>query len=170
MEHIASDKQPLRILFLASDPSPSTKLRINKELQDVRDRLKDNPYFVIEDQLAVKPDDVLRRITSYKPNIVHFSGHGEETGELCFEDESGKPKTIPTEALGALFKQVTDFVKCVVINTCYSEKQAKAIAQYVPVVIGTKKEITDSAAIKFSTGFYTALDPDLSQKNLNKAF
>jgi tetratricopeptide (TPR) repeat protein len=164
------EKPKQRILFLAADPTNASQLHLSKELQEVRDRLSDNPNFDLKDQLAVKPDDVIKAIAEYKPNIVHFLGHGEETGELCFEDELGKAKSIPPDALAQLFEQVREFVKCVVVNTCYSEKQAKAIAQFVPVVIGTKKMISDQAAIKFSTGFYTALDPDLSPQSLETAF
>ena len=170
MDNILTDKQPLRILFLASDPSNAARLHLGKELQEVRNKLAGNKYFEIKDHQAVKPDDVIQTILSYKPHIVHFSGHGQDTGELCFEDEQGKAKAIHPDALASLFSLVTDYIKCVVVNTCYAEKQANAIAQYVPVVIGTKKEITDNAAIKFSTGFYTALDPDLSQNSLEKAF
>jgi tetratricopeptide (TPR) repeat protein len=170
MENISLEKQTIRILFLASEPSNAGKLRLGAELQEVRNRLSTNPLFEIKDRQAVKPDDVLQTILNYKPHIVHFSGHGQDTGEICFEDEKGDSKTIPPDALASLFKLVNDYVKCVLVNTCFSEKQAKAISQYVPIVIGTRKEISDSAAIKFSTGFYTALDPDLSQKSLVKAF
>ena len=170
MENTMNEKPLLRILFLASDPSDAARLYLGKELQEVRNRLVDNPNFEITDRQAVKPDDVLQTIINYKPHVVHFSGHGQNTGEICFEDENGKSKAIPPEALASLFSLVTDYVKCVIVNTCYSEKQALAIAQFVPVVIGTKKEISDNAAIKFATGFYTALDPDLSQNSLHKAF
>ena len=170
MENKPIEKQTLRILFLASDPSNASRLHLGKELQSVRDKLDDNLHFEIKDHLATKPNDVMNEIMNYKPHIVHFSGHGNETGELCFEDEQGKAKSMPPEALASLFRLATDHVKCVIVNTCYAEKQANAIAQYVPVVIGTKKEISDDAAFNFSTGFYTALEPDLSQNSLNKAF
>jgi len=170
MENSSTEKLSLRILFLASEPTDAGRLRLGAELQEVRNRLSNNPAFEIKDRQAVKPDDVLQTILNYKPNIVHFSGHGQDTGEICFEDEKGNSKTIPPEALASLFELVTEHVKCVLINACYSEVQAKAISQFVPIVIGTKKEISDSAAIKFSTGFYTALDPDLSQKSLLKAY
>ncbi len=170
MEPQIIERQTLRILFLASEPTNAGKLRLGAELQEVRNRLSTNSFFEIKDRQAVKPDDVLQTILSYKPHIVHFSGHGQETGEICFEDEKGNIKTIPPDALASLFKLVNEHVKCVLINACYSELQAKAISQFVPIVIGTKKEISDSAALKFSTGFYTALDPDLSQKSLLKAF
>jgi len=170
MDTSSIERQALRILFLASEPTNAGKLRLGAELQEVRNRLSTNSFFEIKDRQAVKPDDVLQTILNYKPHIVHFSGHGKETGEICFEDEKGNSKTIPPDALASLFKLVNEYVKCVLINACYSELQAKAISQFVPIVIGTKKEISDSAAIKFSTGFYTALDPDLSQKSLLKAF
>jgi tetratricopeptide (TPR) repeat protein len=168
--NITLEKQTLRILFLASDPSDVGKVRLGAELQAVRNRLSNNPFFELKDRQAVKPDDVLQAILDYKPHIVHFAGHGKESGEICFEDESGKAKIIPPEALAKLFKLVREHVKCVVINACFSEMQARAISQFVPIVIGTKKEISDSAAIKFSTGFYTALEPDLTQQSLLKAF
>ena len=170
METSTLEKQPLRILFLASNPTNAARLHLGKELQEVRNKLAANSFFEIKDHMAIKPDDVIQTIVGYKPHIVHFSGHGQETGELCFEDEYGKAKMIAPDALARLFELVKDSVKCVVVNTCYAEKQAKAIAQYIPVVIGTKKEISDAAAIKFSTGFYTALDPDLSQNSLEKAY
>jgi len=165
-----SAKQTVRILFLASEPTNSGRLRLGEELQAVRNRLESNAAFEIKDYQAAKPENVLQAILSYKPNIVHFSGHGTESGEICFEDEDTNSKPIPPAALANLFKLATDYVKCVLVNTCYSERQVKAISQYVPIVIGTKKEISDLAAIKFSTGFYTSLDPDLSQKSLQKAF
>lgn len=50
-----------------------------------------------------------------------------------------------------------DKVECVVLNACYSEIQAKAIAQHIDYVIGMSKEIGDAAAIEFAVGFYDAL-------------
>ena len=170
MDTTSLDKPTVRILFLASEPTNEARLRLGAELQQIRNRLASNPSFEIKDYQAVKPDDVLQTILQYKPHIVHFSAHGEETGEICFEDEKGNSKTVPSSALALLFKSASDSVKCVVINACYSEEQAKAISQFIPIVIGTKKEISDNAAIKFSTGFYTALDSDLSQKSFLKAF
>ena len=170
MDTSVIEKQTIKILFLGSEPTNAGRLRLGAELQEVRNRLSSNSFFEIKDRQAVKPDDVLQTILSYKPHIVHFSGHGKESGEICFEDEKGNSKTIPPDALASLFKLVNEHVKCVLINACYSELQAKAISQFVPIVIGTRKEISDSAAIKFSTGFYTALDTDISQKSLLKAF
>jgi len=170
MENKASEKQALRILFLASNPAEQSRLLLAKEVQEIANRLASKPYFEMKTDVAIRPDDVLQAIMSYKPHIVHFSGGGNNAGQLCFQDEAGNSKSIPPDALASLFNLVAEYVKCVLLNTCYSENQAKAISQYVPVVIGTKTEIADTDAIRFSTGFYTSLEADLSQSSLEKAF
>lgn len=43
------------------------------------------------------------------------------------------------------------------LNACYSEVQAGAIAQHIPYVVGMKQAIGDKASIEFAVGFYAAL-------------
>ena len=62
-------------------------------------------------------------------------------------------KLVGVLALGSLFKLFKDRVECVVLNACYSEVQAKAIAKQIPYVIGMNKAIGDKAAIVFSDAF-----------------
>ncbi len=93
----------------------------------------------------------------YQPNIVHFSGHGAGEEGLAFEDETGQLKLVETEALAGLFELFAGHIECVVLNACYSEVQAKAIAQHIPSVVGMNKAIGDRAAIEFALGFYDAL-------------
>jgi AAA-like domain len=47
--------------------------------------------------------------------------------------------------------------RCVLLNACYSEVQARAIAQHIPYVIGMNQAIGDTAAREFAVGFYDAL-------------
>jgi hypothetical protein len=56
-----------------------------------------------------------------------------------------------------LFSVLKDNIKCVVLNACYSEKQARAIAQSIDFVVGMSKAIGDSDAISFASAFYQAL-------------
>jgi hypothetical protein len=76
---------------------------------------------------------------------------------LVLEDATGQAKLVSTEALSALFELFADSVECVVLNACYSERQASAIAQHIPYVIGMNQAIGDRAAIEFAVGFYDAL-------------
>lgn len=155
----------IKILFLAADPSDATRLRLGQELRDIRERLqisKCRDRFVLESRESVRPGDLTQAILDVEPEIVHFSGHGLNTGELCLENKVGKVQPVTSDALIALFKLVANQVRCVVLNACYSEMQAKAIAQHIPFVIGMSRSIGDSAAILFSTGFYKALGANRS--------
>jgi hypothetical protein len=64
---------------------------------------------------------------------------------------------VSTEALSGLFELFKNTVRCVVLNSCYSEPQARAIRRHIPYVIGMRSYIPDPAAVAFSTGFYKAL-------------
>ena len=170
MEIKSSEKQVIRVLFLPSAANGTHSLSAEKELQEITQRISSGNPVEIIDRQVLKPDDVLQCILTLKPHIVHFSGLGENQDAIYFKSDRGDAKVIPSEALASLFKLSTDYVKCVLINKCFSEKQATAISQYVPVVIGIKKETSDNTAVKFSTAFYTSLNPDLSYKNLVMAF
>ncbi len=92
-----------------------------------------------------------------QPQIVHFSGHGTSEGALCLENKIGERHLIHPDALSALFEQFANQVNCVLLNACYSDLQAEAIAEHINCVIGMNKAIGDKAAIAFALGFYQAL-------------
>lgn len=151
---------PIRILFLISDPSDVSRLRLGQELRDIRERLqlsKQRDAILLESRESVRPSDLTQAIFDFNPQIVHFSGHGTPDGNICLENIEGQLQPVSPSALADLFSLVSDQVRCVILNACYSEIQAKAIAEYIPYVIGMNKAIGDQAAIKFSVGFYKAI-------------
>jgi len=150
---------PVKILFLAADPSDESRLRLPQELRDIKARLQiaKSEKYQLEQHESVRVGDITQAIFDIQPQIIHFSGHGKSTGELCFENEVGKVQPVKPDALAAMFKLFKQQVNCVVLNACYSEIQAKAIAQHIPFVIGMNDAIGDKAAIAFAVGFYKAL-------------
>jgi CHAT domain len=157
----------IKILLLAADPSDSVRLRLGQELRDIREKLqlsKQRDTFSLESRESVRTGDITQAIFDVEPQIVHFSGHGISTGELCFENILGKTQRVKPDALANLFKLVANQVKCVVLNACYSEVQAKAIAKHIPFVIGMNQSIGDKAVIAFAVGFYKALAAGRSVK------
>ncbi len=149
-----------KILILAASPKDMNRLRLEAELRDIEEglqRAKKRDQFEIKFKLAVRSRDIRQALLDFEPQIVHFSGHGEGENGLVFEDGTGKAKLVDGEALAGLFELFTNDVKCVVLNACYSEFQAKAIAQHIDYVIGMSQAIGDRAAIEFAVGFYDAL-------------
>jgi hypothetical protein len=149
------------ILFLAADPTDASRLRLGEEFREIQEKLKlaqRREQFKLElPQLSVRPPDIAQALLDMQPKIVHFSGHGASTGALCFENQMGQVQLVQPDALAALFEQFSSQVNCVLLNACYSEIQAKAIAEHIEYVIGMNQAIGDKAAIAFAIGFYQAL-------------
>jgi CHAT domain len=165
------------LLILAANPKGTERLRLDEEVKKIEqglERSKRRDQFKLVVKWAVTDDDLRRAMLDNEPEIVHFSGHGvgsghgdsgrdfvtereDGTGGLAFENDSGQVQLITGDALARLFELCADSVKCVVLNACYSEVQAKAISQHIGYVVGMKKAIGDEAAIKFAVGFYDAL-------------
>ena len=74
-----------------------------------------------------------------------------------FEAEDGGAQWVESAALSGLFKLFAAHVRCVVLNACYSEAQARAVAEHIPYVVGMTRALGGDAAITFSTAFYDAL-------------
>jgi hypothetical protein len=148
------------ILFLAANPKDTGNLRLAQELRDIGEglqRAQKRDQFNLEQRSAVRPRDIQRALLDIGPQIIHFSGHGAGEQGLVFEDDIGNAKLVDGAALAGLFELFADQIHCVVLNGCYSEVQAKAIAQHIPYVIGMNQAIGDKAAIAFAVGFYDAL-------------
>jgi hypothetical protein len=149
------------ILFLAADPTNESRLRLGEEYREIQEKLKLaklRDRFKLElPQLSARSLDISQALLDTRPHIVHFSGHGKPDGALCIEDQVGKSQLVQPDALAALFEQFSHQVNCVILNACYSEPQAKAIAEHINYVIGMNQAIGDRAAIAFSKGFYQAL-------------
>ncbi len=156
---------PKTILFLAANPKNTSQLGLDDEVREIEIGLQRSRYrdlFELKQRWAVSPREMQRSIEDLKPHIVHFSGHGVGEDGLALEDENGDVKLVQAEALAQLFRLfVAPFtnppVECVLMNACYSEVQAEAIAAHVPFVIGMNKAVGDKAAREFAVGFYDAL-------------
>jgi uncharacterized protein YjbI with pentapeptide repeats len=153
-------KQPpkVTILFLGANRELAP-LQLEEEVSKIQMNLKmarERDNLVFRQEWAVTIDTLMQSILDESPNMVHFSGHGEESG-IVLLDSYGKPAVVTGEALGSLFKLFKDTVTCVVLNSCFSEHQAIAIRAHIPYVIGVRTEIPDFAAIAFSTGFYKGI-------------
>jgi len=147
------------ILLLVANPKSASSLRLQEEEREIKERLRLAGYgkIPINSTGATRPRDIQQAMLDFKPQIVHFSGHGAGQDGLVFEDVVGQEKLVGAEALANLFKLFSKRVECVVLNACYSGYQAHAIVQHIDYVIGMNQAIGDRAAIEFAVGFYAAL-------------
>ena len=159
----------VRVLFLAANPVDTDRLRLDKEIRTIDERIQqggNRDSIELLSHWAVQTGGLPNLLMREKPHVVHFSGHGSVEGVLL-ESRSGESQVGPPDAVAELFRILKDNIQCVVLNACYSEGQAKAIARYIDVVIGTSAAIGDDDAISFASGFYRAISDG---RNLQDAF
>ncbi|HRE46861.1 MAG TPA: CHAT domain-containing protein [Aggregatilineales bacterium] len=152
----------ITILFLAANPTATTRLRLDAEYRQIDQRLlaaRFRDRFMLELSPATRRGDLQQAFLRFTPNIVHFSGHGSERSEIILEDANGGAAAIPREALSSLFNILNQDgqIRCVVLNACYSQAQAEGIAESVDCVVGMADAIGDNDAIAFAEAFYQAL-------------
>ena len=157
-----------KVLLLSANPANTDRLRVEAEFREIteccqKSSLRDR--FAIVSKAAVRIDDLQPILLQEVPRVVHFSGHGAAANGLVLEHDDGTWQLAPTEALADLFRILQNGIDCVVLNACFSELQAEAIARYVPYVLGMNQAIGDLAAIEFAKGFYGALFEGRSVKD-----
>ena len=157
--HLKRKAPPMKVLFLAAHPDDAKRLRLDveaRELQQQLDLVKDTkqPIEVVH-AWAVRANDIQREILNAKPAVLHFSGHGD-TGILAFEDSAGNAFPVSGQALADLV-ELCPSIKCVVLNSCFSDSIAVQIAPHVDAVIGCDVSVDDKAASVFTSAFYRAL-------------
>lgn len=149
-----------KVLFLAANPKGTTPLHLDEEVRAITQKIRSAEYrdtLQLYSVWALRPDDLLQYLNEHHPQIVHFSGHGSQAGEILLADEHGDAKPVSAKALQALFTTLKDNIRLVVLNACYSKIQAQAIAEIIDCVIGMNTAIGDKAAIIFAAAFYRAI-------------
>ena len=139
--------------MLAADPLNTTPLRLDEEQREIDQRpaaLRYRDLFDMQAVFAVRIEDMRRAMLRYEPEIVHFSGHGQD-GNIYLEDKNGNARAIASDALGDFFS-IFPSVQCVLLNACYSEELAAAITQTVPYVIGMQTEVQDAVRHQLCRG------------------
>jgi CHAT domain-containing protein len=150
----------MKILFLAANPKGTKHLGLDEEIREITQKVnaaKHRASIEIVQAWAVTPDDLLQALNQHQPHVVHFSGHGNLSGQIVLNDEKGNSKAVSKEAISALFRTLKDNVQVVLLNACFSQSQAEGIIENIPCAIGMSRAIGDNAAIAFAGSFYRAL-------------
>ena len=96
-------------------------------------------------ETAVRVSDVTGHLLQHKPTIVHFSGHGDKEGKLQLQDGRDQSFGVPVLAFAELLEMFKSSVRCVVLNACYSDQLAEAMARHIDCVIGMTASVRDDS-------------------------
>ena len=164
-----NDHSAKRILFLSASPLDTVRIRVDEEarnmLNAMRIAIQDNEA-IIQQRCGARFQDFHQGLLDFKPQIVHFTGHGGREG-LVFEDERGKSQIIKGETIARLLDLFPGQVECVFLNASYSGHMIKGISKRIPFVIGVAGPLPDQVAMAFTRGFYQALS---SKSSFEHAF
>jgi len=150
----------ITVLFLASNPVDTPSLRLDAECRAIQEMIRKSEYrdtIKFESRWAVRTSDLLQAINEVNPDIIHFSGHGDDDGTLAFENPDGECKLVTKEAMAQTIMTLSDKVRLIFFNACFSAIQAENIVKYVDIAIGMNTSIGDEAALVFASQFYSSI-------------
>ncbi len=155
------------ILFLAANPVDTGQLRLGDEVKGIQkafERAKNRDSFTVHSRWAVTIDELALALQEFEdgPLILHFAGHGED-GAIYVEGDDKNKVRVEADALRD-FLALFPTIQCVVLNACYSDELADALAAAVPCVIGMNVAVADDSAIDFSVAFYDGVGKSTDYK------
>lgn len=170
IEELQKLPEIITVLFLASNPIDTPSLRLDAESRSIQEMIRKSDYrdtIRFETRWAVRTSDLLQAINEVNPDIIHFSGHGASNGDLAFENANGQSKLVTKEAMTQTIMTLSDKVRLIFFNACFSSVQAEHIVEHVDAAIGMNTSIGDDAALIFASQFYSSIG---FGKNLKTAF
>lgn len=157
---------PIELAFIAANPAETERLALGKDYAAIRERIgrsRNAGNIKTTPILAATPQSVIDELLGMKPPpaVVHFSGHGTESGELILEGADGTSERFLSKAglrsLLAAMRGNGDPIPLVVLNACYTAAAAKSLDGEARAVVGWVPSVEDGAAIAFAGGFYASI-------------
>ena len=151
-------RKKLTILFLGLDIKDMEILKSNEEFQLIYDIIEESEYkdyIQIIPALSIKRNQLRSKILKYRPQVLHFVGHGiEKIGTIFPGDNLDTDSNTLEFDLISTIEKYSNFIKLVVFNTCYTGDLAKKLKNVIDISIGVNETVDDDGAISFTRGFY----------------
>jgi hypothetical protein len=170
---------PVRVLLVMSQPDKLSSVQCDQVLETIK-KLQDNHLITLEtiiDRFEPTPDyrptitkeKFSERLRCFKPNIVHFIGHGELTpdgGTIAFIKPGGAADPVRADEFAEMLSHQAD-LKLVFLQACESALAnryarisgiAEALAVYkIPAVVAMQFKVENQIANNFAARFYSEL-------------
>lgn len=160
IDSIKAIPEKITVLFLAANPVDTHRLRLDQEARSIQEKIRLSEYrdsVRFESRWATKASDILQAINETNPTVVHFSGHGADTGELVLENPDGTAKFVSADAISTVMATFSDTIRLIVFNACFSDTQAANVVEHIEAAIGTVDSIPDETARTFAAQLYSSI-------------
>lgn len=159
----------LTVLYLVASPNGADPLRVDLEVRKVQEAIRGSPFrdrIKIEYRPAADINSLIDGLNDHRPQVIHFSGHGNEVGILTDSAATKMPsgKFLSFDLLAKALEATDSPPEVVVLNSCKSSAARRAVLPAVKVVVSMQNSVTDIAASAFSVRFYAGLASGQSMK------
>lgn len=175
--------RPVKVLLVVSRPTDEGEVicdPVLEKLKELAERTpplikseilidyldRDNPEPPESESLRATADYFAERVREFKPNIIHFIGHGrrnEAHGQIAFVADSGRAHWMNDDDFADKATERKDELKLVFMQACdtaynsISGMTQKLASKNIPAVIAMQYQIGSGIANDFACGFYNAL-------------
>ena len=114
IDSIKAIPEKITVLFLAANPVGTHQLRLDEEARSIQEKIRLSEYrdsVQFESRWATRASDILQAINETNPTVVHFSGHGADTGELVLENPDGTAKLVSADAISTAMATASDTIR-----------------------------------------------------------
>jgi hypothetical protein len=151
------------VLFMVADDSAASRRQLGQESKAIETALSQQQTYM-SDAATYRPGilgfessfvkDMLSR--ENPPTILHVIGHDNGPDALFESSDKGDRKSAPARLAESL-RHAAPNLRCLILNRCYAEEQAAAIATVVANVIGIHADL-GQAATSYAVDFYKSLN------------
>ena len=163
-------RKHLAVLYLTANPSGD--LRVEAEVNQVQQEVRGSKFRDNIDahyRPAANLDSLIQGLNDHAPAIIHFSGHGNESGVGTDDAKSARPagKLVSFELLAKAIAATDAPPQVIVLNSCKSAGAKKSFCPPAKAIVAMGDSIGDLAAIAFAAKFYAAI---AAGQSLHSAF
>lgn len=158
----APSRARLRIALLVTNPDSRAVLRTDMEARLIEEGIalggnKD----AVDIKLVLAPDfdRLVDTLNGYRPDVIHFAGHGGG-GALLLDNERADEDggtVLDFDLASRVIEASSGNPRLLVLSACDTVAGADCFLDTVPAVIAMAASIGDAAAITFSARFYRSL-------------
>jgi hypothetical protein len=163
-------RKHLDVLYLTANPHGDLRVgaEVNQVQQEVRgSKLRDN--IAVHYRPAANLDSLIQGLNDLAPAIVHFSGHGNESGVGTDDARAVRPagELVTFELLRKAIGSTDTPPQVIVLNSCKSAGAKKSFFPPAKAIVAMGDSIGDLTAIAFAAKFYAAI---AAGQSLHSAF
>ncbi len=168
--HFLKKRKHLDVLYLTANPHRDLRVEaeVNQVQQEVRgSKFRDN--IDVHYRPAANLDSLIQGLNDHVPAIIHFSGHGNESGVGTDDAKSVSPagELVSFELLAKAIAATDTPPRVIVLNSCKSTGAKKSFFPPAKAIVAMGDSIGDLAAIAFAAKFYAAI---AAGQSLHSAF